>query len=85
MKRVLLFVALAVIGCAGSEPTPNTSHGGYVPPNRCPFGNASYPNGERVCDHGRELECRDRMKLSEPGWFPTGKACEPGEPPATSS
>jgi hypothetical protein len=83
MKRALLLSALVVLGCGGSEPAAQSPES--VPPTRCPFGDKSYPNGERVCDHGRELECRDRIKANEPGWWPTGKACESGEPPATSS
>jgi hypothetical protein len=84
MKHALFVIALFAIGCAGAEPTPAASPG-TVPSSRCPFGVRSYPSGERVCDHGHEFECRVRIELTEPGWHPTGKNCEAGEPPATSS
>jgi hypothetical protein len=83
MKRILLVLAFVGLGCGSSDPGARSP--ASVPPNRCPFGEASYPNGERVCDHGRELECRERIKPNEPGWWPTGKDCKPGDPPATSS
>jgi hypothetical protein len=84
MKRAIIVIALSVIGCAGAEPTPAASPG-TVPSSRCPFGDRSYPNGERVCDKGREFQCAERIQLTDPGWYPTGKACEAGEPPATTS
>jgi hypothetical protein len=75
-------MVVLALGCARGTPAQSPEN---VPSSRCPFGNTSYDNGERVCDHGRELECRERIQLSNPGWYPTGKSCMPGEPAATSS
>ena len=78
MKYLLIVVTVILVGCARGS--PRTRGPESVPSTRCPLGNASYPNGERICDHGRELECRVRSNLKESGWWPTGKACRAGEP-----
>ena len=84
MKRILtsaLFLVFAA--CGGNQPNAATS--ADLTGRRCSFGQKSYPTLERICDHGREMECREDVtpeKLA--GWVATGAACKSGEPQAVA-
>jgi hypothetical protein len=82
VSRFLSLLAFVAAGCAGTPPAAQVPES--VPSSRCPFADASYPNGERICDRGQEMVCRTRGRLDENGWYPTGNACQAGEPLVTS-
>ena len=79
IKRILasaLFLVLAACAANG----PGAVSAGVLTGRRCAFGNRSYPTDERICDAGREMECREDVtpeKLA--GWVATGSACKSGE------
>jgi hypothetical protein len=84
MKRILtsaLFLVFAA--CGGNGPSAVSAD--VLTGTRCAFGQTSYQNRERICDTGREMECREDAtpnKLS--GWVATGSACKSGEPQAAA-
>lgn len=86
MKRMLVSLALLALVACGNEPAPKSP--GVLTGTRCAFGEQSYPSGERVCQNGHEMECREDANSKPSGtasWLDTGKACKSGEPAAVPS
>jgi hypothetical protein len=85
MKRILtsaLFLVFAA--CAGRDPAAVSAD--VLTGTRCAFGQKSYPSQERICDNGREMQCREDVTPSKlAGWVATGAACKSGEPQALAA